>query len=109
EPTILAEDGQQPSFRPDGQRLVFRNLDSQNRGISSLDPASGLRLRFTEFAEDGYPSWNAQGNLIAFASNREGDRRWRVYVLWADVNNEATSVGYGQAPDWHPAADLFVY
>lgn len=109
EATILAEDAQQPAFRPDGQRLVFRNLDNQNRGITSLDPASGLRLRFTEYAEDGYPSWNNLGNLIAFASNREGDRRWRIYVLWADVNNEATAITYGHSPDWHPAADLIIY
>lgn len=107
--TILAEDAQQPAYRPDAQRLVFRNLDNQNRGITSLDPASGLRLRFTEYAEDGYPSWNNLGNLIAFASNREGDRRWRIYVLWADVNNEATSMTFGQSPDWHPSADLMVY
>jgi TolB protein len=30
-------------------------------------------------------------------------------VLWADVNNEATAMGFGQYPDWHPSEDRFAY
>lgn len=108
-PPILTEDGQQPAFRPDGQRLVFRNLRDENRGLTALDPATGLTIRFTEFAEDGFPTWNAEGNLVAFASNREGDRRWRIYVVWADVGNEATSMAYGESPAGDPAADRLAY
>jgi tetratricopeptide (TPR) repeat protein len=108
-PPILAEDGQQAALRPDGQRLVYRNLRGDNRGITALDPATGLELRFTTFSEDAFPTWNAEGNLVAFASNREGDRRWRIYVLWADVGNEATALTYGETPDGHPAADQLAY
>jgi pentatricopeptide repeat protein len=106
---IVVQDAQQPVYRPDGYRLVYRDLRSESRGLTSLDPSTDLRLRFTEFAEDAYPSWNAQGNLIAFSSNREGDRRWRIYVLWADVNNEAQGMGFGQAPAWHPTQDRLAY
>jgi TolB protein len=108
-PPILVEDGQQPALRPDGQRLVYRNLRGDNRGLSALDPATGLELRFTEFTEDAYPTWNAEGNLIAFASNREGDRRWRIYVLWADVGNEANALTFGESPAGHPTADRLAY
>lgn len=108
-PAILAEDGLQPVFRPDGQRLVYRNLRGDSRGLTALDPATGLTLRFTTFSEDSYPTWNAEGNLVAFASNREGDRRWRIYVVWADVNNEATAMTFGEAPAGHPAADQLAY
>jgi TolB protein len=89
--------------------LVFRNLDDEMKGLTSLDPATGLKLRFTTYAEDASPSWNGLGNLVAFASNREGDRRWRLYVVWADVNNEATAVGYGLYPNWDPTADRFAF
>ncbi len=106
---IVAEDAQQPAYRADGYRMVYRDLRSESRGLTSLDPSTDLRLRFTEFAEDAYPSWNAQGNLVAFASNREGDRRWRIYVLWADVNNEAVGMGFGQAPAWHPTQDQLAF
>jgi TolB protein len=108
-PDILFMGATQPSFRPDAQRVVFRNLHDDSRGLTSLDPATGLKLRFTTFAEDSFPSWNGLGNLVAFASNRDGDRRWRLYVIWADVNNEATAMGFGQYPDWHPSEDRFAY
>jgi len=108
-PTILAEDGQQPAFRPDGQRFVYRNLRDDMRGLTALDPASGLELRFTEYAEDGRPSWNGEGNRITFASNREGDRLWRVYTLWADVGSEAAVMVYGDSPAWSKAEDRIAY
>ena len=109
ESQIITKDGEQASYRPDGYRMVYRDLRNESRGLTSLDPSTDLRLRFTEFAEDAYPSWNAEGNLIAFASNREGDRRWRIYVLWADVNNEAQGMGFGQAPAWHPTQDQMAF
>jgi tetratricopeptide (TPR) repeat protein len=108
-PEILFFGGTQPSMRPDGQRFAFRNLNDDSRGISALDPATGLHLRFTTYSEDAYPSWNGLGNLIAFSSNREGDRRWRIYVVWADINNEATAITYGQYPDWHPSEDRIAF
>ncbi len=107
--TILAEDGQQGAFRPDGQRFVYRNLRDDMRGLTSLDPASGLELRFTDYAEDGRPSWNGEGNRITFASNREGDRLWRVYTLWADVGSEAAMMVYGDSPAWSKAEDRIAY
>jgi TolB protein len=78
-------------------------------GLSTIDPGTGLLLRFTRFAEDTLPSWNPQGNRLAFASNREGDRRWRVYVAWADADGEAANVGFGEAPAWHPTDDLIAF
>jgi TolB protein len=30
-------------------------------------------------------------------------------VVWADVNNEATAVGFGLYPDWHPSEDRFAF
>ena len=108
-PEILFVGATQPAMRPDGQRMVFRNLDNEMKGLTAFDPATGLKLRFTTYSEDASPSWNGLGNFVAFASNREGDRRWRLYVVWADVNNEATAVGYGLYPDWHPAEDRFAF
>ncbi|MCX6050568.1 MAG: hypothetical protein NT075_36210 [Chloroflexi bacterium] len=107
--TVLREDAAQPAMRADGQRLVFRNTRTDMSGLSTVDPATGLVLRFTEFAEDILPSWSAQGNRIAFASNRDGDRRWRVYVIWAEANSEATKLDFGQSPEWSPVQDELAY
>lgn len=108
-PVFLVEDAMQPHLRADGQRLAFRSMRGDSRGLGSLDPATELRLRFTIFAEDILPNWNAEGNRLAFASNREGDRRWRLYTAWADGNDNGSAVVFGEDPDWHPAADLIAY
>lgn len=106
---LLQEEAMQPSLRNDGQRVVFRNVRSDMAGLTALDPATGLLLRFTQYAEDSLPSWNPQGNRVVFASNREGDRRWRIYATWAEANAETVNLGFGDAPAWHPLNDLIVF
>lgn len=108
-PTVLVEDAMQPAMRNDGQRLAYRNTQSDAIGISSFDPPTGLRLRFTQFGEDSLPSWSADGNRVAFASNREGDRRWRIYTVWAEENGATQNFGFGESPAWHPAADRMAF
>jgi tetratricopeptide (TPR) repeat protein len=108
-PVMLVEDAMQPDLRSDGQRLVFRNMRGDQRGLGSYDPASELRLRFTFFAEDSQPGWNPEGNRLVFASDREGDRRWRIYTAWADGNDSGASLGYGHEPSWHPQSDRIVF
>lgn len=108
-PTILLEDAGQPALRDDGERLAFRNLRGDMAGISAFDPGTGLMFRITEYAEDVLPSWNPVGSQMAFASNREGDRRWRIYAAWAEQNGAVATLTYGEAPEWHPAADLIAH
>jgi len=108
-PVVVVDDAMQPDLRSDGQRLVFRSMRSDQRGLGSFDPDTGLRLRFTNFSEDVLPTWNPEGNRLVFASNREGDRRWRIYAAWADGNDNGVSLVFGQDPEWHPSADRIVY
>lgn len=108
-PTMLIEDATQPAMRNDGQRLAYRNMQSDAIGINSFDPPTGLRLRFTQFGEDSLPSWSADGNRVAFASNREGDRLWRIYTVWAEENGATQSFSFGESPEWHPSADRMVF
>lgn len=106
---LVVEEGAQPAMRGDGMRLAFRNVRRDMAGLSSYDPGTGLLLRFSQYAEDSLPSWNPLDNRIVFASNREGDRRWRIYTMWADVNGATDTLGYGQSPAWHPTADQIVF
>jgi TolB protein len=106
---MIIQDAAQPSMRSDGSRLAYRNLRNDMAGISGYDPASGLQLRFSNYAEDALPSWNSQGNRIVFASNREGDRRWRIYLLWAEENGGTDTLGFGESPNWHPSSEQIVY
>lgn len=107
--TLVREDAMQPSMRQDGQRLVFRNMRNDMAGLSAWDAATDLLLRFTTYAEDTLPTWNPQSNRIAFASNREGDRLWRIYTTWADSNSDDVVLSIGEAPDWHPMLDIIAF
>ena len=102
-------DAAQPALRGDGERLVYRNLRSDMAGLSSFDPGTGLQLRFSNYAEDALPSWNSAGSRVVFASNREGDRRWRIYVMWAEQNGGAETLTFGESPDWHASVDLIAF
>ena len=106
---LLLDEAAQPALRSDGTRLAFRNLRNDMGGISSFDPGSGLILRFSQYAEDSLPSWNPQGSRVVIASNREGDRRWRIYTMWAEEGGGTDTLGFGESPDWHPSSDLIAF
>jgi TolB protein len=106
---LLLDEASQPALRSDGARLAFRNLRRDQGGLSTFDPATSMTLRFSQFPEDSLPSWNPQGSRLVFASNREGDRLWRIYVMWAEADGGTETLGLGEAPEWHPAADQIVF
>lgn len=107
--TLLREDAMQPAMRQDGSRLVFRNMRNDMAGLSAWDPGTDLLLRFTNYTEDSLASWSPQGNRLVFASNREGDRIWRIYSTWADSNSDEAMLSIGEAPEWHPLQDTIVF
>lgn len=108
-PTLLVEDGVHPAMRSDGARLIYRNVRSDSIGLTAFDPGTGLFIRLTDFAEDGMPSWSPEDNRIVFASSREGDRRMRIYTVWAEQNGATANHSFGESPSWHPTSDLIVY
>jgi Tol biopolymer transport system component len=59
--------------------------------------------------EDGAPSWSRDGERITFASNKEGDRQWRIYVSWLVGEGEPIELRLGEAPDWSPEGDKIVH
>ncbi|MCC6457387.1 MAG: PD40 domain-containing protein [Caldilineaceae bacterium] len=109
EPEALVENGAQPSLQPGGVQLAFQSTQADARGLAGYSLDTGQRVRYSTFLEDAFPTWNPAGNRLVFASNRHGDRKWRIYVTWADQNNNAEVVGFGQEPDWHPSQDTIVF
>lgn len=108
-PAVFVEDGEQPALRADAERIVYYNTRDDMAGLTSYDPGSGLTLRFTSFAEDSRPSWSPDGNQIVFASNREGDRRWRIYAAWAETDGATTNLGFGDSAAWSPTSNQIVF
>lgn len=108
-PVLLVEDASQPNLQPAGRRIAFRSTRGDLGGLGGSDPGTDLRIRFSTYIEDSLPSWNPAGDRIVFASNREGDRRWRIYVTWADGKGVAEVMDYGNGPSWHPSQDRIIY
>ncbi|MGC9333391.1 MAG: hypothetical protein ACP5JJ_04530 [Anaerolineae bacterium] len=110
EAKLLRADASQPEFGPGSQRLAFRNLHPQHLGISILDLRGGEPLEVTAHPEDSMPTWAPDADQMVFASNKHGDRKWRLYVISPGaVWGEGEEWGYGQMPAWSPDGCRIAY
>jgi Tol biopolymer transport system component len=103
-----------PSWSPDGQKLVFTHLEAQSHDrhlelyVINADGSGRRRLTHNGF-RDGGPDWSPDGQTIAFSSNRAPSAR----CLWHDCGG-STSELYAMNTDAapvtrltrHPADDL---
>jgi hypothetical protein len=110
---MVANNAQQPALSPDRQTLAFYSQQSDKLGVGGYDVNTGRRLRFSRFIEDSQPRWSPTGDRIVFASNRQGDRRWRIYTTPAvdkenPSNMDYTELDFGKDPDWHPSQELLI-
>jgi TolB protein len=98
---LLKASANQPSFAPDGRQLVFHNLDPAHLGLGIV-PVGGDGLHeLTDHAEDSAPAWSPDSKQIIFASNKHGDRKWRLYAISPGaVRGEGEEWAFGQMPAW---------
>ena len=72
-----------PVHTPAAGRIAFTSYRDGNREIYVMNAdGSGVRRLTDNEADDGDPSWSADGRRIAFVSNRDGNRE--IYVMNAD-------------------------
>lgn len=107
-PLPLVEHASQPALSPSGSQLLIRSERGDQTGLGVMPVGAANWLRLTSFAEDGHPRWSPDGQQLVFDSNREADRRWRIYRMWAGPG-EQTSLGYGRWPVWSPQGNLLAY
>jgi dipeptidyl aminopeptidase/acylaminoacyl peptidase len=79
------------------RRLMSSNLEATKQDIVA------------EFWEDGQPDWSPIENRIIFASQRESDRRWRLYSAWGDGSLEENLQREGRAPTFAPDGSRFAF
>lgn len=110
--SLFHEKASQPAFSRDGSRLAFRRLDTSFLGLASFDLATGAVSQLTKYTEDAWPAWSYDVDaMLLFSSQRQSDRRWRLYGLMADSLIEwELSVGnkpvYGNYPAWLPGNQM---
>ena len=98
---LLKANGSQPAFSPDGRMLAFRNMDPQHLGLGVLTLSNNASSELTAHVEDASPTWSPEMDQLVFASNKHGDRKWRVYVISPyATRSEGEEWAMGQKPDW---------
>jgi tetratricopeptide (TPR) repeat protein len=101
--TLLHENASQPAFAPGGRQLAFRNLHPSYLGLSVLNLDSHEINNLTAHPEDSAPAWSLSKDQIVFASDKHGDRKWRIYVISpGQVRGEGEEWAFGQMPAWSP-------
>jgi serine/threonine-protein kinase len=103
-----------PRLSPDGRWLAFGTDDGEEAivWIYELSGASSMR-RLTFGGHNRFPIWSADGERVAFQSDREGD----LGIFWqrADGSGTAerltkTDKGTSHVPEsWSPKGDRFSY
>jgi eukaryotic-like serine/threonine-protein kinase len=110
----------QPSWAPDGQRLVFispcRSMEDVYRNASLyMINADGSGLITLDASPGGNfdPAWSPDGTQIAFTSLRTG--QMEIFTVNVDNLNNVTQITKGaqlvesRMPAWSPDGSMFVY
>jgi Tol biopolymer transport system component len=76
-----------PSWSPDGQRIVFSRIVSKgNSDLLVVDAdGNGLRQITSDPSSETQPEWSPDGTRIAFTTDRDGNQE--VYVMSVDGTN----------------------
>ena len=95
-----------------GKEQILRTLSELSVSVGDLTfslPMTGHSfltddhmVERTTFGEDVTPDWGPDNLGLVFASQRSGDRRWQVYLGWADAKSEAVPLVEGRTPAWSP-------
>jgi TolB protein len=78
---LIAEDMHQPALRADGAWVVLNGERTNYENLVLAKPDGSVLREMTDFLEDGQPSWSPDGQKLAFASYRHGDKQYRIYIL----------------------------
>jgi TolB protein len=107
---LLQESASQPAFSPNGTMLAFHNQDPEHLGLGVLDLRTNQLNELTDHVEDSAPVWSPDLVQIAFASNKHGDRKWRIYAISPyAVRGEGEEWIYGRMPNWSPDGSQLAY
>lgn len=105
--TSTPGDEVQPSWSPDGSKIVFVSDQTGNKEVYVINAdGSGLtRLTSTQSAREYSPAWSPDGKRIAFESNVSGSNE--IYVMNVDGSNPTRLVNLPDGaqstdPAWSP-------
>jgi Tol biopolymer transport system component len=101
----------QPSFSPDGRRIVFTSRRDRDYEIYVMNADGSEQRRLTHSRGiDMNPVFSPDGRRIAYTSNRDGN--YEIYVMDADGRNPQRVTRHPERSDfpcWHPDGKHVVF
>ncbi|MDM8529245.1 zf-HC2 domain-containing protein [Anaerolineales bacterium HSG24] len=92
-----------------GHRLTYRAWGNPTRALLSSGLNGEPYDQVTYFWEDAQPDWSPREERIIFASQRETDRKWRLYTAWGDGSMERNLRREGKSPTFAPDGYRFAF
>jgi Tol biopolymer transport system component len=109
--TFLLEGVSEPALSPGGRQMAYRawSQPTSPRSLLSSNLEGYTPQRVGGFWEDALPDWSPIESRIIFSSQREADRRWRLYTSWGDGSNEVNLRREGRNPTFAPDGYRFAF
>jgi Tol biopolymer transport system component/tetratricopeptide (TPR) repeat protein len=108
-PAVILSNATQPAVSPNGQLLLYHTENKDSEGLHVLNMTTHNDTRVTKFREDVTPNWAPDNLRFVFPSQRSGDRRWQIYIDWADGKGQAVILAAGRSPAWSPDGTTIAY
>jgi len=108
--TNVAGGNDNPSFSPDGLRIVFVSYRTGSGQIFTMNADGTNQIQLTNVSSNDRPSWSPDGTKIAFTSYRNGNAD--VFVMSANGSNQQALTTDPEAegyPKWSPDGKKIAY
>jgi len=102
-PRKIADRGSEPTFSPDGSRILFYSWN--DNGFFTMRPDGSDRRRVSSSTEDAYPAWSPDGKRIAFSLF---EKYFNVWVMNADGSGRTKIIEGCEQPSWSPDGSRIV-
>ena len=102
--TTSAEAKYNPTFTPDGSRIVFQQNRPSGMQIMVMRTDGSDPIQLTYAGDNAYPEVSPDGRTIMFASDRDGGS-YQLYTMDLDGGHQtriSTSTGFDGSPAYSP-------